>query len=97
MVFPMKKMNKQDIFFLKNFNFYNKKINFEQLKQTEPKVFLVEKTKSAESTIDSDNPDLTRLMNTLEETREFNNIILKNLGIGVMTCLYIIGQINPAY
>ncbi len=95
MVFHVEKMSKQEIFFLKNFNYYNKNINFEHLHESDPKMFIGEKTKSADSTIDNDNPNLTILMNCLEETREFNNIILRNLGIGLMTCLYIIGQMHP--
>jgi hypothetical protein len=97
MVFPVNKMSKQDIFFLKNFNFYNKNIDFEKLKVDDSKLFYVEKTKTPESTIDNDNPNLTRLLNCLEEIREFNNVLLGQLKKSAMTSLYIIGHLHSEY
>jgi hypothetical protein len=89
MVYPLEKMSKQDVFFLMNFNFYNKKIDFTQLINNEPKVFHVEKTKTPESTIDNDNPALTRLLNYLEEMRDYNKIILSQFEMGMKACFYI--------
>jgi hypothetical protein len=94
MIYPVDRMSKQDIFFLKTFNFYNKKIDFGQLKENEIKVFHVEKTKTPESTIDNDNSVFTNLLNSLEEIRDFNNMLLKQLEFSVMTTLYVMSHIK---
>ncbi len=88
-VLPIEKMNNQEKFFLKNFNFYNKKIDFAKVEvNSESSIF--EKTKTPESTEDNEYPTFVKLYNCLNEMRDYNNNLLKQMKLHIVECIRIV-------